>query len=125
MLKYLDQVITLASFADSLFAAAVSTHPAMLDPNDGPLITIPYCLLPSMHEDQNDVKAFVDAIKVEKYVETFDTMPHVSHFLDISFSFSDTNQTRRGGWLDGRMLLRAEFPGSTNVLDAAAIFTTQ
>ena len=49
----------------------------MVDPNDGPSITIPYCLLPSMDEDKEAVKAFADAIKVEKYVETFDTMPHV------------------------------------------------
>lgn len=31
-----------------------------------------------MHEDKDAVKAFADAIKVEKYVETFDNMPHVS-----------------------------------------------
>lgn len=31
-----------------------------------------------MHEDKDAVKAFADAIKVEKYVETFDDMPHVS-----------------------------------------------
>ena len=69
--------MTLAAFADSPFAAAVSAHPAMLDPEDGPSISIPYCLLPSMLEDKDAVKAFADAIKVEKYVETFDTMPHV------------------------------------------------
>ena len=50
----------------------------MVDPKDGPSITIPYCLLPSMHEDKDAVKSFADAIKVEKYVETFDDMPHVS-----------------------------------------------
>lgn len=50
----------------------------MVDAKDGPSITIPYCLLPSMHEDKEAVKAFADAIKVEKYVETFDDMPHVS-----------------------------------------------
>ena len=81
ILKLHDQVVTLAAFTDSPFAAAVSTHPAMLDPKDGPQITIPYCLLPSMHEDKDAVKAFADAIEVEKYVETFDTMPHVNHFL--------------------------------------------
>ena len=79
MLRLLGQVVTVAAFADSPFAAAVSTHPAMLDPEDGPSIKIPYCLLPSMHEDKDAVKAFADAIKVEKYIETFDTMPHVNH----------------------------------------------
>ena len=49
----------------------------MMDPKDEPAITIPYCLLPSMNEDKDKVKAFVDAIKVEKYVETLDDMPHV------------------------------------------------
>lgn len=59
--------------------AAVSAHPALVDPQDGPSITIPYCLLPSMHEDKDEVTAFADAIKVEKCVETFDDMPHVSN----------------------------------------------
>ena len=51
----------------------------MVDPKDGPTITIPYCLLPSKDEDKDAVKAFADAIKVEKYVETFEDMPHVSN----------------------------------------------
>lgn len=59
--------------------AAVSAHPALVDPKDGPSVTIPYCLLPSMHEDKDKVKVFADAINVEKYVETFDDMPHVSN----------------------------------------------
>ena len=50
----------------------------MVDPKDGPTITIPYCLLPSKDEDKDAVKAFAEAIKVEKYVETFGDMPHVS-----------------------------------------------
>ena len=68
----------MAAVADTPFVAAVSTHPAMVDPKDGPSITIPYCLLPSMHEDKDAVKAFADAIRVEKYVKIFDDMPHVS-----------------------------------------------
>ncbi|KAM0798098.1 Alpha/Beta hydrolase protein [Usnea florida] len=70
------KVATLACGSDTPFAAAVSTHPAMVDPKDGPTITIPYCLLPSKDEDKDAVKAFADAIKVEKYVETFGDMPH-------------------------------------------------
>ena len=83
----------MAAVADTPFAAAVSTHPAMVDPKDGPSITIPYCLLPSMHEDKDAVKAFADAIKVEKYVETFDDMPHVSRpFIRYSLLYwSATN----------------------------------
>lgn len=57
----------------------------MIDPKDGPFITIPYCLLPSMYEDKYAVKAFADAIKVEEYVETFDDMPHVSSSFIRSF----------------------------------------
>ena len=55
----------------------------MFDPKDGPSITIPFALLPSMHEDKDAVKAFVDAIKTEKYTETFDDMPHVSSSLCV------------------------------------------
>ena len=77
--------MTLAAFADSPFAAAVSAHPAMLDPEDGPSVTIPYCLLPSMLEDKDAVKAFADAIMVEKYVESFDTMPHVCSCSSYGF----------------------------------------
>ena len=73
----------MAASASTPFAAAVSAHPAMVDPKDGPSIAIPYCLLPSMHEDKDAVKAFADAIKVEKYVETFDDMPHVSSFFNL------------------------------------------
>lgn len=71
----------MASFADTLFAAVVSAHPAMIDPKDRPPITIPDHLLPSMHEDKDIGMAFMDAIKVEKYVETFDDMPHVGYSL--------------------------------------------
>ncbi|KAF6220729.1 hypothetical protein HO133_003162 [Letharia lupina] len=70
------KVATLAAGSDTPFVAAVSAHPALVDPKDGPSVTIPYCLLPSMHEDKDKVKAFADAINVEKYVETFDDMPH-------------------------------------------------
>ena len=49
----------------------------MVDPNDGPMITIPYCLLASKNEDKDAISAFADGISVEKYIETFDNMPHV------------------------------------------------
>ena len=68
----------------------VSCHPAMVDPKDGPEVTIPYCLLPSMNEDKTLVKEFAEALKVEKYVETFDDMPHVSR----SFICSDPHFLR-------------------------------
>ena len=90
----------MAAGADTPFAAAVSIHPAMLDPQDGPSITIPYCLLPSMNEDKEAVKAFADAVKVEKYVETFDDMPHVSSLLALSI-FRIEMALIRGTGLDG------------------------
>ena len=51
----------------------------MVDPKDGPAITIPFALLASMHEDAQAVKEFAAAIKSEKHIETFDDMPHVSY----------------------------------------------
>ncbi|MCJ1452530.1 hypothetical protein MMC28_002873 [Mycoblastus sanguinarius] len=70
------KVATIASGAKTPFVAAVSTHPAMVDPKDGPAITIPFALLASMHEDAQAVKEFAAAIKSEKHIETFDDMPH-------------------------------------------------
>ena len=76
----------------------------MVDPKDGPSITVPYGLLPSAHEDKDAVKAFADAIKGEKYVETFDDMPHVSSshlFLSYRMGLEMTCDIGLDGWTVG------------------------
>lgn len=50
----------------------------MIDPNDAPGIKVPIAILASGDEDADDVKAFVDALKVPHYSETFDDQVHVS-----------------------------------------------
>lgn len=48
----------------------------MVDPADGPKVTVPFCLLPSKDEDPEAVKAFSDSLKVQKHVETFPDQIH-------------------------------------------------
>lgn len=49
----------------------------MTDPKDGEVIMIPFSLLASKDEDAAAVKAFGEALKGPKLIETFDAMPHV------------------------------------------------
>ena len=48
----------------------------MVDPKDVPGITIPICLLASGDEDADAVRAFVEALKVPSYLETFSDQVH-------------------------------------------------
>lgn len=50
----------------------------MVDPNDAANVSIPFALLASKDEDADAVKAFAADLKVEKYIETFADVPHVS-----------------------------------------------
>jgi hypothetical protein len=47
-----------------------------MSPDDATTITIPFCILPSMHEDQKVCKEFEANLKVDKHVEFFEDMPH-------------------------------------------------
>ena len=71
------QVATLAAGTSTSFVAAVSAHPAMVEPKDSSPISIPFALLASKDEDANACSGFVAGLKGEKYVETFHEMPHV------------------------------------------------
>ena len=50
----------------------------MVDPKDAANISIPFALLASKDEDAEAVTAFATDLKVDKYIETFPDVPHVS-----------------------------------------------
>lgn len=70
------KVATLATSTTSPFSAAVSCHPAMVDPADGPKVQVPLCFLASKDEDAEAVKGLDAALKVPKHVETFPDQIH-------------------------------------------------
>ena len=70
------KIATLSAGANSLFKAAIQCHPAMLDPKDAESVTIPMALLASKDESAEDVKAFGEKLKVEKFVEIWSTQIH-------------------------------------------------
>lgn len=70
------KIAALTSQSGTKFKAAAAAHPAMVDPSEAPLITIPYALLPSKDEDQEAVDKFQAALKVKGLVEKFPTQVH-------------------------------------------------
>lgn len=81
--------MTLNSGAGTPFSAVVSAHPAMVDPADAANVTVPFALLASKDEDATAVKDFSEALKVEKYTETFPDMVHVSGFPRFVAAYLD------------------------------------
>jgi dienelactone hydrolase len=61
---------------EGLFKAAVQCHPAMVDAKDAEKVVIPMAMLASKDEPADDVNAFREALKVEKFVETWSTQIH-------------------------------------------------
>jgi hypothetical protein len=55
----------------------------MIDPSDAPGIKIPIAILASGDENAEDVKSFVEALKVPYYSETFADQVHVSRPADM------------------------------------------
>jgi dienelactone hydrolase len=70
------KITNLVSMEDSLFKAAAICHPAMVDPADGPKITIPIAALPSGDEDKDAVGEYEKNLKVKHKVEWFPDMIH-------------------------------------------------
>lgn len=70
------KIVNLVSQANTPFKSAVAAHPAMVDANDAPDITIPILLLPSSGEDKNDVGSYEKALKVKHEVEWYDDQVH-------------------------------------------------
>ena len=58
------------------FKAAATCHPAMVDPNDAPNITIPMLTIPSKDEDKDAVDKYEANLKVPKQVEWFNDQVH-------------------------------------------------
>lgn len=84
------------------FKAAAEVHPSMIDPNDAPGIKIPIAILASGDENADDVKDFVNALKVPHYSETFADQVHVSHSVGLQSDICIfTNHFNRVGWLPG------------------------
>lgn len=70
------KIVNLLSQKDTLFKAAASCHPAMVDANDAPGVTIPFAMLPSQDESKEDVEKWEKGIKTDHIVEWFPTQVH-------------------------------------------------
>ncbi|KAF4551811.1 Dienelactone hydrolase-like protein 3 [Elsinoe fawcettii] len=70
------KIVNLSSQKDTLFKAAAAVHPAMVDANDAPGVSIPYIMLPSKGEDKGDVEKWQQGIKVKHQVEWFSDQEH-------------------------------------------------
>ena len=70
------KIVNLSSQGGSRFKAAVSAHPAMVDANDAPGVTIPFLMLPSQGEEKKDVEAWQQKIKVKHDVIWFQDQLH-------------------------------------------------
>jgi hypothetical protein len=70
------KIVSLSSGKDSLFKVAGAAHPAMVDPEDASMVSIPFLMLPSKDEDKEAVAGFEKNLKVTKEVHTFDDQIH-------------------------------------------------
>jgi hypothetical protein len=68
--------VTLTSGENTLFKVSIVVHPAMVDAADAESVTIPFCMLVSKDEPEQDVLNFKNGLKVIKHVETFATQIH-------------------------------------------------
>ena len=60
------------------FSSAASCHPAMVDANDAPNVSIPFIMFPSKDEPKDDVEKWQKAInpKVKSHVEWWPNQIH-------------------------------------------------
>lgn len=70
------KIAALVSGTGTAFKVAVSTSPALLDPADAAKVAIPTAVLASKDEPVDAVRAYGDALKVEKHVETWPQSVH-------------------------------------------------
>jgi len=70
------KIVNLVSQSGTPFKAAAVCHPAMVDPNDAPKVTIPLLAIPSGEEDKSAVDQYEANLKVPKQVEWFHDQVH-------------------------------------------------
>ncbi|KIW16974.1 hypothetical protein PV08_04165 [Exophiala spinifera] len=70
------KIVNLVSQQGTPFKAAASCHPAMVDPNDAPNVTIPILSIPSMDEDKSAMAQYEAALKVPNRTEWYDDQIH-------------------------------------------------
>lgn len=70
------KIVNLVSQQNTVFKAAAACHPAMVDANDAPEVTIPIMMLPSKDESKDDVNKYQQNLKVKNQVEWFDNQVH-------------------------------------------------
>jgi hypothetical protein len=68
--------VSLATTEGTPFAAGAEVHPSIMEAKDGLGVTVPLCVLASQDEDPNLIKEFEANLKVPKYVEIYDKVPH-------------------------------------------------
>lgn len=66
----------MASGPGTPFAAACQAHPGLLDVADAKKVCVPTCVLASGEEDAEEVRAWGEAVGVEKRVEVWGGMVH-------------------------------------------------
>jgi len=70
------KITNLLSQGESLFKAAVSVHPAMVDPADAEKLSIPFAMLPSKDEDKDACEKHKAAQKTPGFTEYFPSQVH-------------------------------------------------
>jgi len=70
------KIVNLVSQEGTPFKAAAACHPAMVDPNDAPQVTIPMLMIPSGDEDKEAVSKYEANLKVPKQVEWYPDQVH-------------------------------------------------
>lgn len=72
----LIQIVNLVSQQGTPFKAAAACHPAMVDPNDAPEVTIPFLMIPSQDESKDDVANWQKGVKVKNDIQWFNDQIH-------------------------------------------------
>jgi dienelactone hydrolase len=70
------KITNIVSQGESLFKAAASCHPAMVDPSDAEKLTIPFMMLPSKDEEKELCEKHAAAQKTPGFTEFFPDQIH-------------------------------------------------
>lgn len=75
------KIVNLTSQSGTKFKAAAAAHPAMVDPEDAPGVTIPYLMLPSKDEDKEAVEKWEKGLKVR--IQSFSSQRISGLMIDL------------------------------------------